>query len=367
MTFATSGCLRRRRLLRLLFYMIEQLTVQTVADWIGGSVEGDSGIVLEGLAPLESAHHGQLTFAADEKWAAKLQTSRASAAIVGEHPASAPMALIRVADVPSAMAVLLGKITPQEDLPAVGIHPTAVVDPTARIDATAGVGARVVIGRDVQVGPRTFLLPGAHLECSVRVGADVVLGSHVVVRRDCIIGDRVRIGANSVIGYDGFGYFTSGGVHHKIPHAGNVVIGDDVEIGACSCVDRAKFGSTTVGEGSKIDNLVQIAHNVQLGRGCILASMVGIAGSAKLGDYVMVMGNAGVRDNVTVGNGVQVAAFAAIANDIEDGQIVAGVPAVPARDAMRMVKASAKLPDLLKQVRDLEARLAALESSKNNS
>ncbi len=363
----TGGCPGARRLLSWPDLMIQELTVQNIADLIGAKVEGDGSIVLEGIAPLESAHAGQLTFAIDEKWAGKLARCKASAAIVGEHPASAPMTLVRVDDVPSAMATLLGKLTPQEDLPDVGVHPSAVVDPCAKIDSSARIGSGAVIGAQACVAEGVSILPGAHIERGVSIGSDSVIGSGVTIRRDCVIGSRVRIGPNSVIGYDGFGYFAAGGVHHKIPHAGNVVIEDDVEIGACSCVDRAKFGSTRIGEGTKIDNLVQVAHNVRIGRGCILAAMVGIASSARLGDYVIVMGSAGIRDNVKIGSNVQIAAYAAVAGDIPEGQIVAGIPAGPVRDMMRVTQATMKLPDLLKRVRDLEARLAALESSKDNS
>ena len=198
------------------------------------------------------------------------------------------------------------------------------------------------------------------------LGRDVVLLEGAVVRYGCVLGDRVRIGSNSVIGYDGFGYYHLDGVHHKIPHAGNVVIEDDVEIGACSCVDRAKFGSTRICAGAKIDNLVQIAHNVHIGPGCLLAGHSGVAGSTKLGAYVVMGGHSGVRDNVSVGSGVRIAACSGVAADVPDGEAMAGTPALPAREEMRIMKAGKKLPDLLKRVKDLEARLKAIESSKDH-
>jgi UDP-3-O-[3-hydroxymyristoyl] glucosamine N-acyltransferase len=169
-----------------------------------------------------------------------------------------------------------------------------------------------------------------------------------------------------VIGADGFGYYTDQGVHHKIPHIGDVVIEDDVEIGAGSCVDRAKFGSTVIGAGTKIDNMVQIAHNVQIGRGCILCAQVGIAGSAKLGDYVVAGGHAGIRDTVTIGDQVRCAAFAAIASDIPAGEVIAGIPAHNARQTFRELRALERLPELIKKVRAIETRLKALVQTEDN-
>jgi UDP-3-O-[3-hydroxymyristoyl] glucosamine N-acyltransferase len=201
----------------------------------------------------------------------------------------------------------------------------------------------------------------------VRVGGECRLHEGVVVRHGCTLGERVEIGPNSVIGQDGFGYYFQDGAHHKVPHIGTVVIEDDVEIGACSCVDRAKFGATRIGAGTKIDNLVQIAHNVETGRGCLLAGQVGIAGSARLGDTVVLGGHAGVRDNIRLGDGVQAAAFSAVAGDIEAGQVVGGVPARPVREQMRAVHAAAKTPEMAKKLRDLQARIERLESAADHS
>jgi len=344
----------------------EPLTVQKIAQLVGGTVEGDDSVQVEAIASVASAGPGELTFAADEKHATRLTGSSAGAAIVGASPASAPMPLIRVQNVQAAVAKLLDHLATEPDFPLVGVDSSAVISPDAQVAPDAAVGPGVVVGRRVRIGA------GAVLCANVVVGADVVIGSQsilsegVVIRADCKLGDRVRIGSNSVIGFDGFGYYTADGVHHRISHIGDVVIEDDVEIGACSCVDRAKFGSTRIGAGTKIDNLVQIGHNVQIGKGCILSGQAGIAGSARLGEYVVIGGNAGIRDNITLGNGVQCSAFAAVASDVPDGQVVAGVPAGPAKQQYRIFKAVEKLPELLKRVRTLEARLQALESSKDH-
>jgi len=345
------------------------LTVRQIAEMLGGTVEGDDSATIEGIASVETAGESELTFAADEVRASRLASSKAAAAIVAAAqavPKAEGMTLIRVEDVTAAMADLLGRLAGPEDLPAEGVHGSAVVAGDAKVAPDAAIGPGVIVGARAEIGTRCALCANVFVGADVKVGAGSILFESVVVRYGCRIGSRVRIGPNSVIGYDGFGYYFAEGVHHKIPHIGNVVIADDVEIGACSCVDRAKFGSTRIGAGTKIDNLVQVAHNVQVGRGCILIGQCGIAGSAKLGDHVVIGGSAGIRDNVTLGEGVKCAAFAAVATDVPDGQIVAGVPAGPAREEMRIAMAQKQLPDLLKRVRKLQARLEKLESSKDH-
>jgi len=342
------------------------MTVREVAEVVGGAVEGDGSAEIRAVAPIESAGAGDLSFAADARHAGRLAECGASAVIVGPEVPGAQLTLIRVGNVQEAIIKLLGHLAGPEDLPPVGVHETAVVCPGADVAPDAGLGPGVVVARGAKVGPRARLCANVAVGAGATVGEDSVLAEGVVVKAGCVIGRRVRIGPNSVIGSDGFGYYFSGGVHHRIPHIGNVVIEDDVEIGACSCVDRAKFGSTRVGAGTKIDNLVQVAHNVQIGKGCILVGQCGIAGSARLGDHVMVGGNAGIRDNVTVGSGARCAAFAAISGDVGDGEAVAGIPAGPASEQFRIIKACAKLPDLLKRVRQLENRVNRLEPSEDH-
>ncbi len=346
------------------------LTVAEIATALAGRVEGDPSVRVEGIAALDLAGPTDLTFAADEKRAARLPHSRAAAALVGKHPpagAALPMPLIRVDDVQEGLARFLAMIAPPEDLPPLGVHSTADVHHQAQLGEGVAVGPHVSIAAGAVIGPGTALCAGVRIGRNVRVGAACVLHEGVVVKADCTLGDRVRLGANSVIGQDGFGYYTRGGVHHKVPHVGTVVVEDDVEIGACACVDRAKFGVTRVGTGTKIDNLVQVAHNVEMGRGCLIAGLVGIAGSAKLGDYVVLGGHAGIRDNTTLGSGVQVTAFGAIAQDVPSGEIMGGIPARPAKDEMRVVLALPKLPDLIKRVKELEAKVQSLESAKDHS
>ena len=337
------------------------LTVRQVAEWIGGSLEGDGSVVLTGLAPVESAGPRDLTFAADAKWASRLARSRAGAAIVGKDVSRPGLPMVRVPDVAGAIVRLLERLAEPEDLPPAGVHPSAAISPRAAVAADVAIGPHVVVEAGATIAAGCVLCAGVYVGPDVAIGERTVLAPGVVVRARCTIGRNVRIGPNSVIGHDGFGYHYSGGVHQKVPHVGTVVIEDDVELGACACVDRAKFGATRVGAGTKIDNLVQIAHNVQVGKGCLLAALAGVAGSAALGDFVVMGGHAGVRDNIKIGRGVQASAFAAIAGDVPDGESIAGIPARPWKEEGRIVMAAAKLPELLKRVKELEEKVRLLE------
>ncbi|MCY2928995.1 MAG: UDP-3-O-(3-hydroxymyristoyl)glucosamine N-acyltransferase [Planctomycetota bacterium] len=343
-------------------------TVRSLAQMLGAQVEGDDTVAIERIAGHKRAGAGEITFAVDPKRLHQLAACKASAAVVSQAMPQRPehMSLLIVKDVDEAMARLLEYFGGPVACPAPGIHPSAQVAPDAAVAHDAVIGAHAVVAGGATVGPRSIVGPNAVVDARARVGADCFLEAGAFVGADCVIGDRVRIGPNSVVGSEGFGYYTRGGVHRKFRHIGNVVIEDDVELGACTCVDRAKFGTTRVGAGTKVDNLVQIAHNVQIGRGCLLCGQVGIAGSAELGDYVVAGGHVGIRDGVHLGNQVQCAAFAAVASDVPDGQFVLGIPAAPAKEMYRVLQAQMKLPDLLKRVRELEARLNAIDPPKDH-
>ncbi len=341
-------------------------TLREIADLIGAKLEGDPSREVRGLASIEEASAKDITFVADARRAGKLAQSAAAAVIVGNDFAGQAANLLRVANVQQAIAALLAAFLPSEDLPPTGVHALAVIAPSADIAPDACIGPGVVVGERAVVGAGSVLCANVSVGADVAIGKTTVFFEGVVVRWGCRIGDNVRIGPNSVIGYEGFGYYFAGGRHNRIPHIGSVVIENDVELGACTCVDRAKFGVTRIGQGTKIDNQVHVAHNVQVGRNCIMAAQVGIAGSTKLEDLVILGGGAGLRDNITLGKGVQCGAFSAVASDVEAGQVVAGIPAGPARDKFREIKALAALPDLMKQVRDLQTRLEALESPKDH-
>jgi len=345
----------------------EPLTLHRVAEIIGGTVEGDGFVAVDAIAALDEAGPRDLTFA-DARHAAALADSRAAAAIVERaRPKAAGMPLVRVDDVQRAVFTLLGHLAgPDEDLPAPGTDPSATVAGDAKLGRDVAIGPGAVVAAAAEIGDRSVVCARAYVGCGVVVGTETVLYEGVVVRASSRIGDRVRIGPNSVIGYEGFGYQTIDGVHHHVPHNGTVEIADDVEIGACTCVDRAKFGATRIGAGAKIDNLVQIAHNCQVGPGSILVGQVGLAGSVKLGRYAVLGGNAGVRDNVTMGDGAQLAAYSGLSEDVPPGGRVAGTPALPATEAFRIFRAWRRLPGLLQRLRELESRLEALESSEDH-
>jgi len=344
------------------------LTVQQVAETVGGAVEGDGSVRVTGLAPLSEAGGDELTFA-DARHANALADSRAGAAIVGlDRPASADVPLVRVEDVPRAVFTLLKHLAAHADpdLPGPGVHPAATVSPEAELGREVAVGPGAVVDAGARIGDRSVLCASVSVGRRVEIGADTVLHEGVVVRAASRIGRRVRVGPNSVIGYEGFGYQTMDGVHHHIPHLGTVVIEDDVELGACVCVDRAKFGSTRICTGARIDNLVQIAHNCTVGPGSILVGQAGLAGSVTLGRYVVLGGSAGVRDNVSMGDGAQLAAYSGLSEDVPPGERVAGTPALPAREALRVFRSWRRLPDLLRRVRSLEAKVEKLAAAEDH-
>lgn len=338
----------------------ETFTVNQVAEWVGGDVCGDGDRALSGLAPFDAAGPTDLTFAMDAKRLDAVGDSQAGAVIV---PAGAELdvsvTLILVGKVDHAIAALLAQFAPPPDLPE-GVHPSAAIDPTATIGDEVAIGPNVAIGAGTTVGPRTRLCANVVIGKDVRIGEDCIVFAGAVVETRCEVGNRVRIGANAVVGSEGFGYIQVDGVHQRVEHIGNAVLEDDVDLGACTCIDRAKFGSTRVARGSKLDNLVQIAHNVQVGPGSLLAAQVGIAGSTKLGSYVVIGGNSGIKDNITIGDGAQVSAFAAVANHVEPGLVVGGIPARPAGVFHRIVAAEAKLPKLIKRIKALETKVEKL-------
>lgn len=342
------------------------LTVEAIARRIGATVRGDGSVSIRGVNSLREASAGEVTFAADEKRCRQLARSQASAAVV---PADCDVefpCLLRVEHVEKAWASVLSLFAPDQAPAPAGVHPLACVDDSAVLGSGVSIGPHCVVGADVRIGSNTVLAAGVVVESDCVIGDNCLLHPRVVLRPRCRLGHRVQIGPNSVLGHDGFGYYQDNGQHCKVPHIGDVVVEDDVELGACVCVDRAKFGSTRIGAGTKVDNLVQIAHNVQIGPGCILVGQCGLAGSARLGSYVTVGGSAGIRDNISLGDQASLAAYSAAAQDVPAGQTYAGVPAGPARDVFRVHMASQKLPDMLKRVKALESRLEEIESAKDH-
>jgi len=327
----------------------------------GGRLVGDGSIVIDGLNSVEAGGLGELTFIGSPAHARLWSASKASAALVTEGllpetPQSdipdSGRVLIFVSDADQAMIVLLEHFAPPVELPALGVDPAATVSPDAdlgrgvRIGPGARVGARCRLGDDVTLHAGVVLYP------DVSVGDGSVLHANCVVRERCTLGRRVVLHPGAVIGADGFGYRPdpAGRGLRKVPQIGIVEIQDDVEIGACACIDRAKFGATVIGEGSKVDNLVQIGHNCRIGRSCAIAGCVGLAGSVVLGDGVQIGGGAGIADHLRIGHGARVAGMSAVRTDVADGVTVIGVPAEPATLALRQLVALRKLPDLIRRL-----------------
>jgi UDP-3-O-[3-hydroxymyristoyl] glucosamine N-acyltransferase len=331
-------------------------TALEVAKHVGGEVVGDNTVILNNFAPAESARAGDLTFAENEAYFARAEQSSATAVIADERFKSASKILIRVPNARIAFAKAMALFFPEQKF-AAGIHPTAVIASSAQIDASAHIGPHCVIGERVRMGARTVLQAGNFIGDNSKLGDDVNLFPNVTIYPRTEIGQRVRIHANTVIGSDGFGYVQDGGIHRKVPQIGNVLIGDDVEIGAGVTIDRGALGSTVIGKGTKIDNLVQIAHNVEIGEGCLLIAQVGIAGSSKLGNYVVLAGQVGVAGHLKIGSKVTVGAKAGVMSDIPAGEKWLGAPAQPDKQAKRQMIAIQLLPELLKRVAELEKKL----------
>jgi UDP-3-O-[3-hydroxymyristoyl] glucosamine N-acyltransferase len=338
-------------------------TAAEIAKHLGGEVRGDSGVVLKGLAPSEQAQAGDLTFAENADYFARAERSNASAILVDGDFSSDAKTLIRVPNSRIAFAKVLPLFFPDPTF-ASGIHATAIVGKSAQIDASVHIGPYCVIGDDVRIGPRSVLQGGSSIGAGARLGEDVNIFPNVTIYPRTEIGNRVRIHSGTVVGSDGFGYVLDGGMHRKVLQIGSVIIRDDVEIGANVTIDRGALGPTIIGKGSKIDNLVQIAHNVAIGEHCLVVSQAGISGSTKLGNYVVLAGQVGLAGHLKIGDRVVIAAQSGVMHNVPDGEKWFGYPAQPDRQTKRQIIALQQLPDLLRRVRDLEKRLAVAVKEK---
>jgi UDP-3-O-[3-hydroxymyristoyl] glucosamine N-acyltransferase len=337
------------------------LTVSELARLLGCPYEGDGNRQIKGFAGLENARPGDLVFLASPKFRKHLEESPAAAAVVPpEEPfRGLPVILSKTPHLTFVQAV---ERFFRPYRPEPGIHPTAVVSPSARIGADVAVGALSVVGDEAEIGDGTVLFPLVSVSPRAKIGRDCVLYSHVSVREDVRMGARVILHCGAVIGADGFGYLKlEDGTYRKIPQTGTVVIEDDVEIGAGSAVDRAALGETVIRRGAKIDNLVQVAHNVEIGENAILAGQVGIAGSSRVGKNAVLAGQVGVADHLDVGDGVIAVAQTGIAQDVPAGAFVAGTPQLDVRDWRKASVLLPQLHDLFKDVKRLRLRVEELE------
>jgi UDP-3-O-[3-hydroxymyristoyl] glucosamine N-acyltransferase len=338
------------------------LKLSEIATRLECRLEGDGGIDITRVAGIEHAGPGDLTFFTNVKYAPLLRKTSASAVILSETSEAAPCAMLRAAQPYLAFARAVELFVPDER-PPVGPHPTAHVDPTAVLAADASVGPYAVIGPGARIGSRTIIHPHVVVGREAQIGDDCVIHSRVSIRERVQIGNRVILQDGVVVGSDGYGFARRpDGTHHKIPQIGGVVIEDDVEVGANSTIDRPAVGNTRIGAGTKIDNLVQVAHGVTIGRDVLLAAQVGIAGSTTIEDRVTLAGQVGVSGHITVGKGVIATAQTGIPNSVEPGSFISGYPAIDNRDWLKSSAVFRKLPELRKTIADLDARLQQLES-----
>ena len=337
---------------------MKNFTVEEICSTVAGSLVGDPSLVLSGVEELSFARNGHLTFVGHKDYIARWDESGATAAIANADLDIQPgegRALILVPDADLAMAVVLGMFAPDPPQCGPGIHPDAVVASSAVIGEDASIGAGCYVGPDVVLEAGTRLYPNVTVLDGSKIGSGSVIWSGTVIRERCRIGHGCIIHPNVTIGADGFGFRPSadGRGLTKVPQIGSVEIGNEVEIGSGTCIDRGKFSRTVVGDGTKLDNQVQIGHNCILGRCCVMAGQSGLAGSVTLGDGVVIGGGARVRDHVTVGDGVQIGGNATVLKDLAAGSRVLGTPATDSRAAIRQWAAMKELPGLLKKLRNL--------------
>ena len=341
-----------------------QFTLGRIAEAIGATLEGDPARVVHGVAPLDIAGPEQVSFLANPRYQRAAAQSSAGAIVVSRNVEGLPQALLRV-DSPQAALIALLRLFHPEPPAAAGIHSTAVVATGAHVDPTAAVGACAVVEAEARVGARSRVGALCFVGAGAVLGDDVVLHPRVVVAEGVRIGNRVIVHPGAVLGADGFGYAFDGIMHRKIPQVGGVHIEDDVEIGANSTVDRATLGETRIGRGTKIDNLVQVGHNCDVGEDVILVAQVGVSGSCKIGNRAVLAGQVGLADHVTVGAGAILTAQSGVPNDVPEGKVWSGSPSRPSGEAKRIWAAEALLPELIRKFRALEKRVREIEGGRD--
>ena len=342
-------------------------TTGELAARLGAVLEGDPARVLTGVADLRAAGAGQVSFAGNPKYLPAVAASRAEAVIVPQAAviADPKPALLRVASADAAFAAACALFAPPPVVVPRGIHPQALVSPEAKIGPNVAVGAFAVVEAGAEIGDGTTLYPQTYVGHGVKLGRDCLLYPFASVRERCVLGDRVILHNGAVVGSDGFGYTVDAqGVRTKIPQTGIAVLEDDVEIGANTTIDRARFGETRVGRGTKVDNLVQIAHNCIIGEHTVLCAQSGMAGTTTVGKHVICAGQAGLAGHLAIGDGAVVGAQAGVTKDLPGGQMYLGAPAVPRLEFGKSLAHVAGIPKLKEQLKTLEARLAALERAR---
>jgi UDP-3-O-[3-hydroxymyristoyl] glucosamine N-acyltransferase len=338
-----------------------KITLKEIAEFVKGELIGDPNITITGISGIKEAKEGDITFLANPKYATLLNTTKASAIITSKDISNSSKPLIRTDNPSLAFAKVVNLVVPMETRHPKGIHPTAIISSKAKLRKNVSVGAYTIIEEGVEIGEDTIIYGGCYIGYHTKVGKKCLIYPHVAIRERIEIGNRVIIHSGAVIGSDGFGFATVKGVQEKIPQIGTVVIEDDVEIGANVTIDRARFDKTVIGKGTKIDNLVQIAHNVIIGENCIIVAQAGISGSTTLGKGVILAGQAGLVGHIHIGDGAIVAAQAGVTKSIPPNTKVSGYPAKPHSEAKRVNACIQRLPQLYKRIKYLEEKIKRLE------
>jgi UDP-3-O-[3-hydroxymyristoyl] glucosamine N-acyltransferase len=332
-------------------------TARELAAFLQAELAGDPEVEVRDVGAIDTAKAGDAVFALDAKYLAMAEAGPAAIVIVPRTLKSSQKTILKVDDARLSFARLVERLRPAEK-PVPGIHASAIVSRDARVAKSASIGPYAVIESGAEVGEGAVIGAGCVLGPRSAIGAGTVLLSRVTIYRECRVGERCVLHSGVVIGCDGFGYTPDPqGRHAKIPQVGNVVVGDDVEIGANSTIDRATLGSTTIGDGTKIDNLVQIGHNCRIGKHVIMASQVGVSGSCEVGDHAILLGQAGLAGHLKVGEKAIVMPQSGVSGSLEPGQAYFGSPAIPKMERERVWVAGRKLPELLKRVRAIEKKL----------
>jgi UDP-3-O-[3-hydroxymyristoyl] glucosamine N-acyltransferase len=346
---------------------VAQLAKRLEAE-LAGKVDPDKigNRQISAVGPLETADESEVTFFSGDKHKAALEGSRAGAVIVSARLDGLDKPQLVVKNVNAALIEALNIFAPKLKAVTAGIDPTAKLARDVKIAEGVFVGAGVVIDDGVEIGENSIIDNGCKIGENSKIGKNCRIDSNVVIYHNCLLGNNVVIQANSTIGSIGFGYSFIDGAHKLIPHNGGVAIEDFVEIGANCCIDRAKFGNTIIGAGTKIDNLVQIAHNVVIGKCCLIAALVGISGSCKLGDGIVLGGQVGLADNIEIGNGVMIGAQSGVHDSIAAGQQFTGSPALEKRESFRIFGLLRRLPKMAKQLKHLIKRVEELEAAEDD-
>lgn len=338
------------------------LKLKEIAAFLGGELVGDPNIVITGISGIKEAKEGDITFLANSKYTPLMHMTSASAIITSRDVKESSKAFIRTDNPSVAFTKAVNLIAPKEISHPKGIHETAVISKSAKLGKNVAVGAYVVIEDNVQIQDGAIIYSGCYIGSSTKMGKNCIIYPNVTIREAIEIGDRVIIHSGAAIGSDGFGFAMVKGVQHKIPQIGTILIEDDVEIGSNSTVDRARFDKTIIGRGTKIDNLVQIGHNVVTGENCIMVAQAGVAGSVTLGKNVIVAGQAGLVGHIRIGDNTIIAGQAGVTKSIPSNEKVSGYPARPHKEAKRVNACLQRLPDLYKRIKGLEEKIKNLEA-----